>query len=211
MAGPLRLITISREMGSGGSDLAAELGRRLGWRVVDRELISEAAVRLKLPPDEVAAVDEHGCNAWQRATSFVADAFPEMLLPATQPWTEDISTVARVIAALMDQVISEEPAVIVGHASQVQFENRADALHVRVYAPKSYRVAEVRRRLGLSEAEAQDLVERSDRERRNYLFDLYGREWADPLLYHVMVNSAHVPTALGATMIAAIARGETEQ
>lgn len=208
MIGPLRLITISRELGGGGGALAAELGRRLGWRVVDRELISEAAVRLELPPDKVAAVDEQGRSAWQRATTFIADAFPEMLLPTAPLWTVDISTVAHVIAAVLDQVICEGPAVIVGHGSQVQFRNRTDALHVRAYAPKSYRVAEIRRRMGLSETDAQDLIERSDRERRNYLRELYAREWADPLLYHLMINSADVPAALGAAMIAALAQGE---
>ncbi len=144
----IRIITVSREFGSGGSDLAGRLGELLGWRVVDREVIQEVAARLRLPQEEVDAVDERVAGLVERVGRHLADAFPEMLLPPPPLPTADAETVMMTAEAVLREAAAEGPAVLVGYAGQCIFAERMDALHLRVYAPLEHRVREIVRRLG---------------------------------------------------------------
>ena len=202
------LVTISREFGSGGSDLGHALGARLGWRVIDREVVAEAAARLEVPPDEAAALDEHGLTQWERAVEFIAYGLPETLLPPLPPPRVRIEAFAAVVTAVLQEAAERGPAVIVGHGAQCIFRDRADALHLRVYAPPEHRVREVARRRGVDERDARATVRQADDDRAGYLRHLYDVDWRDPLLYDVQINTARIDPARASAMIAALVRGE---
>ena len=74
------LITISREVGSGGSDLALELSRRLGWRLLDSQLVDLVADRLRCEPRTVAAMDEQPPTLFARMVSVALMIQPPELL-----------------------------------------------------------------------------------------------------------------------------------
>lgn len=81
MSPSITMVTVSREFGSGGGDLAARLATRLRWRLADRDLVRSVAERLGLPETEVSECDEHVEGIADRVGAYLADAFPEMLLP----------------------------------------------------------------------------------------------------------------------------------
>lgn len=199
--GAYRIITISREFGSGGSDLAGRLGELLGWRVVDREVIHEVAARLRLPEDEVDAVDEHAPGLVERVGRHLTDAFPEMLLPPPPLPTADARTVMATAEAVLREAAVEGPAVVVGYAGQCIFAERADALHLRVRAPLAHRVREIVRRLGIEAAAARRMALEKDRERRAYLHRFYGCDIEDPGLYALQVDTARIPARAAAAMV----------
>src|SRR5690625_7934477 len=86
---PIRIITISRLFGAGGASLAAALGQRLGWQVMDRRLINEVARRLDRPEEDIAEYEERGLSTWERAMAFASNAFPEMPIPPLQTRSEE--------------------------------------------------------------------------------------------------------------------------
>src|SRR5690606_5108443 len=123
------IITISRLFGAGGSSLAAALGERLGWRVLDRELVAEVARRLQRPEADVEAVDEHVMGPWERAALFASSAFPEMPIPPLVSYLDD-AVVSTVHAVLAEEGERGE-CVVVGHGAQCIFGDRGDAYHLR--------------------------------------------------------------------------------
>lgn len=203
---PIRIITVSREFGSGGSDIAGRLGELLGWRVVDREVIQEVATRLRVPEAAVDAVDEQVASLVERVGRHLADAFPEMLLPPPPLPVADAETVMATAEAVLRQAAAEGPAVLVGYAAQCIFADRADALHLRVYAPLEHRVREIVRRLGCDAAGARRLAHEKDRERRAYLHRFYQCDIDDPALYSIEVNTARVTPHDAAQMVQALVR-----
>src|SRR3982751_6828081 len=85
-AGPIRLITISREYGAGGSELGALLGESLGWPVLDHELVRQLAARLSCEEGEVVAMDEHAPSFLERLAAVAVVTAPESRAHSP-PWT----------------------------------------------------------------------------------------------------------------------------
>lgn len=203
---PLRLITLSRQFGAGASELAALLGGRLGWRVVDRELVAEVARRLAVPAPAVEAHEERVEALADRVGLVLADSFPEMLLPPWPPERVTAAEVARVVEAVLGEVLRELPAIVVGFGAQCLCARRDDALHLRLQAPLRARTARAVARLGISSEEAVEEAARRDEERRAYVRHHYGRDPDDPSLYHLVVDTAAVPLPALADLVVTLVR-----
>lgn len=197
---PLRIITISRLFGAGGSSLAEALGERLGWRVLDREIVAEVARRLRRPETDIEAVNEQTLDLWQRAVAFASAAFPEMPMPPLEAYL-DADVVEAVEAALRDAVAAA-PCVVVGHGTQCIFHSRADALHLRLVAPFEQRVGVAARRLGLDDEAARKHVRKADAERRTYLRRVHGIDGGDSLLYDLVLNTRNLTVAEATELVA---------
>jgi cytidylate kinase len=183
----IRMITISREYGSGGRRLASRLSRLLGWPLVDRLLVEEVARRVGLEANEVQAVDEHVGSLLERLSSVFSRGNPDWGIVASYPEPDFIAQVER---AIMVEVAEGPPVIIVGHGGQCLFRNRPDAMHVRVVAPVQSRVGEVaaRRQISLEHARAE--VHRIDQERERYIRHHFHERWNDPALYDVTLNTS---------------------
>lgn len=200
------LITITREFGAGGSELAAALGEQLGWRVLDQQIAELVAQRMGLGVDQVSARDEHAPGILERIGSVVLRTSPE-LMPAPEvlrlPSPDDIANAVR---ELFIEAARTPPLIIVGHGAQALFHSRPGALHVRLVAPVADRVRRICGRTGCGGADAVGLAHRMDAERVYYVRHYHARDWHDPLLYHLQVNTA----ALGIAAVARVVRGLVE-
>ena len=202
MPTPIRIITVSRLFGAGGSTLSAALAERLGWRLLDRELIAEVARRLQRSEEDVEAVDEQVMAPWQRAAAFASAAFPEMPVPPLVAYL-DQAVVATVQSVLQDAV-EQSPCVIVGHGAQCIFRDRIDALHLRLVAPFERRAGTIAQRLGIELDEASKRARQADEERRAYLRQVHGVDGADPLLYHLVINTADLSITDAVEMVVCV-------
>ena len=175
-------ITISRQLGSLGTDVAQAAARRLGYRVVWRELINQAALQAGLPEMALATIDELGLLG---------------LHPSAQARLAYHEAVRRVLEGLA----AEGNVVIVGRAGQVILMDRPDVLHVKVIAPALMRTMRVARQQSISLEAAQAQVQASDRARRNYLRRYYHARWDDPELYDLIINTARLSPEPAADLI----------
>ncbi len=189
----MRAITISRQYGSGGGEIAARLAELLGWRLIDHEVIVEVASRLGVTENDAAQRDE-------RAEGFVdqllhgiraVDPAPLSLLsypnPLTAPQAHDYAF------ALRETVLSAVTAgqvVIVGRGAQAILHERRDALHIRVVAPLEQRIIYVSRREALDRDAAQRRIQRKDHDRQRYLWATHARRVEDTELYDLILNTA---------------------
>jgi cytidylate kinase len=80
------IITISREFGAAGGEVAKRLAHALGWTLVDNELIDEVAKRVGLPPEEVAEREERAPSFIERLTRTLASAMPSSWRPTAAPF-----------------------------------------------------------------------------------------------------------------------------
>lgn len=184
------LITVSREFGAGGSRVAALIAEALGWTLVDNEFIDLVAKRAGLTPEEVARREERVPGFVERLARTLAVTSQEFAVP--QP--EAVATLAepelvRLTEAVVREAASHDHVVLVGRAATTVLERRDDALHVRIVAPRAFRVRMIEEREGLDTRHAEARVDAVDAQRARYHREYYDRDWTDPTLYHMVLNT----------------------
>ncbi|MFN8455597.1 MAG: cytidylate kinase-like family protein [Anaerolineae bacterium] len=163
-------ITISRQLGSQGDELAIQVAQSLGWRLVGRALINQAAVKAGVPHMALVDIDEFGLLS---------------LRPSKKEWQAYQSQVEHIICEWSD----EGNVVIVGRGSQMVLRERPNVLHVRVIAPFEVRVVRLQQEKHLSAESARAGIEASAKARARFLQRGYGVQVDDPTLYHLIINT----------------------
>lgn len=200
---PVNVITISREFGAGGSELAQVLGDQLGWRVLDRDLVQRVAEQLGLDPRTVATMDEHPPGIFARISSALLITHPEapITLEATGVLSPD--AVADATRAAILEAAQSTPVVVVGHGSQCLFRDRPCTVHIRLVAPLDSRVQRVCARAPCEALIAAAQARRMDNDRYAYVRRYYHSDWRDPMLYDLEINTGRVSIQSAAGIIAA--------
>ncbi len=184
------LITISREYGAQGSIVARMVAERLGWHLIDNEVIDEVARRAGMTPEEVAGREERGATFPERLARALVAATPEVLGPAMADAPEaDEARLVRVTEQVVADACAVGNTVMVGRAAVAVIGRRDDALHVKVVASMGHRAGVIAERTGASLGEAGKAVKDNDAHRMRYHRQWYDRDWKDPHNYHLVVNT----------------------
>jgi MFS transporter, DHA1 family, multidrug resistance protein len=187
---PINIVTLSREYGSGGGEIAARLAHRLDWQLLDREVAVRVAQKLGIGEDEIDAYDERVESLATRILDTLGQVQPMFPIAVEVP----LPLNARAIHEARRQVIEGATAVgqvvIVGRGAQAHLTHRRDMFHVRIVAPLEARIAYVMHREDRDQAAARARISRKDEERSRYLRTFYQRDPSDPHLYDVIVNTA---------------------
>jgi len=184
----IRLVTIDREYGSGGAEIAQEVAQALGWKLWDQALTDEIARLLDCPKRTVAEHEEKRDSLQYRLfKSFMRGSF-EGSLNAPRLKMVDADCIKDLARQVVLGAAREGNAVIVGRGSAYHLHDRTDAMHVFVYAPFEEKVRRLIAR-GKSEREAEELADTVDRERAEYIKKYFDVEWPDRHYFHLMVNT----------------------
>ncbi|HEX7737455.1 MAG TPA: cytidylate kinase-like family protein [Ktedonobacteraceae bacterium] len=186
----MRAITISREYGSGGGEVAARLARALGWRLVDHEAVVQVAHELGISVTDAEARDEHVESLGMRLLNGLSMMQPPMSSPVVDFSLPDGRMYHEALRHVILQALGTDYVVIVGRGSQMLLKERRDILHVRVTAPLEQRVAYVMQRERLDYENARNRVHYKDSGRERYLQMQYHQRPSDPLLYDLVINTA---------------------
>lgn len=203
------LITISRQYGAGGSVVAARVAEALGWRVVDNELVERVAARAGLAPEDVASREERVPTFIERLAQTIVAGTPELLVPPEAGGTVaslSESDLVRITERVVREVAAEGRVVLVGRAAPAVLARQGDALHVQVVAPRDSRVRAAAERLGLSLEEAARVTDDTDKMRARYHREYYQRDWADPVNYHMVLNTGALGVDGAASLVVRRAR-----
>jgi cytidylate kinase len=185
------IITISREFAAGGSEIARLVADRLGWTLVDNQVIDEVAARAGLTRDEVAEREERAPGFVERLARTLATSVPEFVVPegsALPDSTEEM--LVRITERVVAELAAGGRVVMVGRAAPAVLASHPAALHVRVVAPRAVRIERAMARLGLDRKQAEKLLDETDANRARYHRQYYGRDWVDPINYHLTLNSS---------------------
>ncbi|MFI5235209.1 MAG: AAA family ATPase [Gemmatimonadales bacterium] len=185
------LITISRQYGAGGSRVAELVATRLGWTVVDNDLIDRVAARAGLSREEVADREERAPGFVERIVLALGSSSTEILTAETAAVLKPMEEPHLV--AVTERVVREIGArgkvVLVGRAAVAVLARVPEALHVQLVAPKPVRVREAMVRLQVDEKEAERVLSETDASRARFHREYYKRDWTDPAGYHLVLNT----------------------
>ncbi len=201
------LVTISRQYGSGGSEVAERVARALGWQLYDNEVVDEVAARLGISPAEVSAREERMPSLAERLASALSLAAPEVMPTvgdAALPPSEE--RIVQVTGRVMQEAVQAGPAVIVGRGAQCLLATRSDAIHVFCYAPIEALAAYAVTNLGVKPDEARKKVIEMNERREEYVKRHWKREWRDLSNYHLCVNTAWLGLDGAAELVTNVAR-----
>jgi cytidylate kinase len=194
----MAVITISRQYGSGGDEVARRVCDLLGYRYFDKRMMAQVASEAGLSSKEVidSPEDRH------QATSFLDRLFGHKVSEAWVTKDEvsgdrvvemaelDSKRFVAVLRSLIQTAYEQGNVVIVGRGGQAVLKDQLGVLHVRIEMPFDERARRVgeQQRFGRPEV-ARDFVAERDRAAADYLRSYYNVDWADPALYHLAINT----------------------
>lgn len=208
------ILTISRQRGSGGDEIAARVAQALNLALIDREDIRQAA-RTAGVPDEVlhrlmyegerslAAKILQSLGGTGETIPLPAPQLPlgGIFAPPLPPASIDLEEGVRTIGRLIRELAERGDALILGQGSQVLLRDRPDACHIQIVAPLEWRVARLVAQERLSPTAARRTVRASDLARADYLARYHNVNWLDPTLYHLVINTGKMTIEMAVALI----------
>jgi len=184
----IKIVTIEREYGSGGGEIAQMLSTHLGWKLWDQLLTGEIA-RLANCPKAVVEVREERTDPlyYRLFKSFLRGSY-EGSLNAHKLNVVDSESILKITERVVQHAAKTGNSVIVGRGSQHFLRSRSDTLRIFLYAPREDKVHRLLKR-GKSENEARQLVDTVDQERADFIQKYFHVEWPDRAIYHAMINT----------------------
>jgi len=185
----IKIVTIEREYGSGGGEIAQRLAARMGWTLWDQLLTEEIAKLAECPKAVVEVREEKTDPLYYRLfKSFLRGSY-EGSLNAHKLKLVDSESILKMTERVVQHAARSGNSVIVGRGSQHFLRNRRDTLRVFLYAPREDKVRRLMAR-GKSQNEAVQLVDSVDRERGDFIEKYFHAEWPNRAIYHTMINTA---------------------
>src|SRR5207244_2374809 len=186
----MRAITLSREYGSGGGEIASRLAKRLGWALIDHAIVERTARELGTSQEEAEAHDEHTEGRVSQVLNSMLYLSPASMVIAPPEVFLSDEVYRSAVNKLVRAAAERGHVVIVGRASQVILAGLRDVLHVRILAPFEKRVAYVMQREGLDQHAAESRIHTKDHDRAKHLEMEYHQKLEDGHLYDLVLNTS---------------------
>lgn len=190
-----RIITISREFGSGGRSIGREVAERLGYAFYDEELVNEVAKRSGFSPEFIKEQGEY-------ATSRHSLLFS--LATAQQFAIEGLSTMDRLYieqTKIIEELAATGNCVIVGRCADYVLRNREDALHVFIFGNEEEKAKHIVEKYGEKDKSPEKRLREKDQRRKVYYKNYTGRNWGQPSNYDLCLNSSALGQSVCAELI----------
>ena len=185
----MKLITVSREYGAGGAEVARRLAEDIGWTLLDRELMHQAAAIEHVPDTELESLDEQAIG--------VADRF--RLHPPHNRYIHGLKEV-------VDRAVAQGNVILVGRGTNQLVGNREDAFHLRLVAPRPWRARRMAELEGWTQEQALARCTEVDRTRERFNRYFFGAAATQLVHYDLVLNTGRVPLDNVVAGVAALVR-----
>ena len=202
------VVTITRQLGSGGAEIGRMVAQESGLRYVDQQIINEVARRLGVQVQQAARLDEytagvaeHILDALQRSSPFTANY--QMMFGPQQHRAGQFNEFAylHLTQKVILELATQGNALIIGRGSQFLLHGTPRTLHIYVFAPLPHRIENVMKRSQIDRARAEQLIEQRDYAYDSYLRRYYGADGHQPDLYHLLINTGLFSFELAANLV----------
>lgn len=177
------IISVGRQFGSGGKEIAIQLGQMLGIKVYDNELISRAAEESGFSKELFVKSDEKR-SLFSVSSFFTSGRYGNMV----DNYISD-HELFRIQSEVIRSIAGKESAIFIGRCSDYILRDM-DIFSVFVSAPLDARVERVCRRSGLDENQAKSLISKKDRTRETYYNYFTFKDWGVAGNYDLCINSS---------------------
>jgi len=204
------VITVSRQLGSGGDEIGLEVSKILGYAYFDKSLMTSIGKDLGVCEEDIADFSEDT----YKVSSLVDRILLRKKLVAAPLDAKDFAQIRKtldedeclsVIQVVVNNLASRRKTVIVGRGGQAILKNKVGVLHVRIVAPTEVRVERIMKSGGLTREDAQRLVKENDKASAEYLRRFYNIDWEDLSNYDLVLNTGKMDFSTAAKVIASVA------
>lgn len=205
----MTVVTISRELGSVGTQIAEAVAAALKAICVDKAVLAEMAREAGLAVEEIVHAEER-----LKARSHLVSAEMKTLLAKTQSLgAVDQTRYNQQMAEVLRLLAERSNVVFIGRGAQFALREHPDALHVHLYAPVEVRAQRIQVRRSLSDlATATQLIQQADEQRRQWYRQLFqGADWKKPQYYHLLLDTHRIPVDLAVAIIVQAAQAGVAQ
>jgi len=180
-----KIITISREFGSGGRTIGHAIANKLGIPFYDKELVDQIALESGFAPK---FVEEHGEHS--PGKSLFSYAFSHQGVPGVMNGLSTADFLWNIQCSVILQLAEQGPCVIVGRNADYVLKDRDDCLHAFIYANMDYRAERIVRLYGESEKSPEAHLQEKDKRRKVNYQHYTGRSWGQAQNYDVCLCSS---------------------
>jgi len=222
------VITISKEFASGGLGIAKKLAKVLNIDYFDKQIVEQVATQAKVSTNNVLDYEAERHISLRAYLSKVIDydflkqekdnepeEFPEETIGddrkkipfvlGSQGWL-DSDIYREIIIRIVTSLGQRQHVLIVGRGGQCILQDNPNTIHIRIVGAFADRVKRTMgENLNLSKSQAEKLVAEMDKKSREYIKYYFKKDWADPLSYHVVLNTSRVPAESTVTWLSNLA------
>ena len=178
-----KIITISRQFGSGGHSIAKAVADRLGIAFYDNNLITEVAKQSGLSEEFIREHEEYASHS----SSFLYQL--AMSTAGTYGYPSVYQKLYEAQTKVIEEIANKESCVIVGRCADYILKNREDCLHVFIHADNEHRAKHILEKYGPTEKTTAQRIKDKDNKRRNYYRFHTDREWGVAANYNLALDS----------------------
>ena len=182
------VITIGRQLGSGGKEVGLQLAEELGIKCYDKELLERAAKDSGLCQELFENNDEKPTNSF--LYSLVMDTYSFGYSSAA---FADMPINHKIFLAQFDtirKIASEGPCILVGRCADYALEEFDNVLSVFIHADMDARIRRIARIYDLTDAKAKDLIKKTDKRRSSYYNYYSNKKWGAAESYNICLDSS---------------------
>ena len=181
------IITINRECGSGGGEIARLLAERLGVKIYGRTMLEEVAKQFDMTIENMDRIKAQKTNWWKDFCQFYQEYSTSLYTRSAQPEATPMN-IYYAEERLLRELAEQESCIVVGRAGFHIFRDYPNAVHLLIMADHDARVARIAKKEHLSDEEATKVVDRIDKERDTYVKNVSGTSRFDVHNYDLMIN-----------------------
>ena len=182
------IITIGRQYGSGGHEIARELSKLLGIKMFDKEIVEQSAIKSGIAPEVLHMYDEHPTNSLLYSLS--VGVHPMSATISGMHFDPMGDRVFKAQADIIRQIADEESCIFVGRCANSILKNRPNVLSVFIHADLEQRITRICEYENISRSKAADIIKKADKRRAGYCSHFTDMKWGVATNYDLCINSA---------------------
>lgn len=182
------IITINRELGSGGRTIGRLLAQRLNVKYYDKALIEELTKKFNLSVEELEKVKASNFNVWNEFLQGFFDNYNVATRLTEEVNIATTENIFRIESKFLKSLAEDGPCVIAGRSGFYIFRDYPNAVKILIQSPMEKRIERVMEKQGLNEYEAKKAIEKVDKGRERYTREFSGTSRYDTRNYDLVLN-----------------------
>jgi len=187
----LFVITINRQLGSGGAYVGQQLAKKLDIFYADREIISQAAKEFSLLEEDLEEREEKISSFWKSFFQSYTFGAPDVYIPQ-QSYIPTDRELFEIETQIIERIAKERSAVIIGRCGCHILREHPKLISIYLHADKAFRKDNIRNQQDVSEEEAARMIAESDKSRPAYFRTFTGKDWADATQYNLSIDTGKI-------------------
>ncbi len=185
------VITISRQLGSGGAYIGQQLAKKMNVSYLDREIIKMAAKELSMIEEELEPRDERILSFWQSVFQLSGYSGTDVYIPPRffVPTDRELFNAE---AEVIKRIVKDRSAVIIGRCGSHILRTYPNHTSIFLHADIDFRKKRIEKLYNLSQEEASKMITKNDSERSRYHHMLTGKEWTDAKQYDLSIDTSKI-------------------